>query len=28
VHEPVEDGVAEGRIADHLMPMIDGHLGR
>ena len=26
MHEPIEDGVAEGGIADDVMPVIDGKL--
>lgn len=26
VYEPVEDGIGNGWIADHVVPVIDGHL--
>ncbi len=26
VEEPVEDGVAEGGVADDVVPVVDGHL--
>ncbi len=26
VHQPVEDGVPEGGVADHLVPVLDGEL--
>jgi len=26
--QAVEDGAGEGRIADHVVPVIDGHLAR
>ncbi len=28
VHQPVEDRIAEGGIADHLVPVLDGELAR
>jgi len=28
VNQAIEDGVGEGRIADHVVPVIDGHLAR
>jgi len=28
VDEAIEDGVGECRIADHVVPMIDGHLAK
>ena len=26
MHEPIEDGIAEGGVADNVMPVIDGEL--
>jgi len=26
VHEPVQRGICDGRIADHVVPVFDGHL--
>ena len=26
VHQPVEDGIPEGGVADHLVPVLDGQL--
>ena len=28
VYEPIEDGIGDGRIWDHLVPMLDRQLGR